>query len=1084
MKAPSPQNCIIPKGFIFLLFIGFCSPAFAQIKKGEKLMQQGLYTEAVKPLKKEFYGSSKEPKAGILLAKCYYELRQYSDALEVMNSIEESSITDAEDRRFYADVFIVNDDFSSAYVELIRILSDDPSDPTTYMWLDKVTNLLAWDSIPNGSKVNTIAGINSVYNEYAPYITADGDLIFVCDANTVQTVFPSSYNNQNLHLYYQTKTSERNENQVNRPVMLMKKREYYYHDGPMDYWTNHGKYAFTLRDIDSPDQRIGIYFSTFSGKEEDLIPFKFNEKFNTGHPSFCRDGDRIIFASDRPGGYGQMDLWYSDWVKDTWTEPVNMGPIINTPFNEVFPNYFENRLYFSSDRRDMGYGALDIYYANELLGYNQIYNLRAPINSAYDDFAPTFGNDYQGYFSSSRLDGTGGDDIYGFSFKPVQTTIPLTNLQIVDAELPSGTPVEIKDQAGNIVVTTVTNDAGRISAENLNSDEVYTLSVKGVDLKPGAELHVLSKAGLLVTAFKRARQREFDFQLLPQQDHKVSSEDNTDYSVLKYNIDGQLIAAQDVDLSNVKVSVKSPNGDVLGTTTTSEKGKFTIEGINSGEEYTIETLGLTAPHQVDVYGKSGAIEQSLSPIGANRFSYTRAAPPATWMESSEIRVQRVMAALSNGKPSDSEEITLFNEADSVVAHPAFNTDNLLMLGSLIAGRAYRLNLPERTLIAEDRLYIIGHSGDTLQTIRPFDANNYFFEYMLNSDFGGLESPQPIKDELDENPQVVYKMKIENFDLPGGTAFWLQVANQPPFDTIMGSDKGIVLLRNIKPDVEYQLVLADTTFTQNKLMHIYDSGNQEATSGTSADYRIFNFKLSVAGDELESLFNVGLAGRFVSDNMNDKGMTIYNSDSKKLAETYMTEPGNFKFDALPRNEKYIVKTVNSDKNAKLRILPTQSKDSVWVSRAEDGNFYINMNNPESESLTLVDQDKSDVTVGEGIHFKLPEVYYDFNSYYLKANSRKSIDKLLVFLRDNPEVRVEIQSHTDSQGPESYNMLLSQRRADAVVEYLTDKGIAKSRLVAVGKGETELTNKCKDGVPCTEAEHAVNRRTEFVILKGSK
>lgn len=1084
MKSPSPLNFIIQKGCVLLLLVGFCSPAFAQLKKGEKLMQQGLYTEALKPLKKEFYGSSKEPKAGILLAKCYYELRQYPDALEVINAIEESNLTDPEDRRFYADIFIANDDFSSAYVELIKILSEDPSDPKTYMWLDKVTDLLAWDSIPNGSKVNAIAGINSIYNEYAPYITTDGDLIFVCDANTVQTVFPSSYNNQNLHLYYQTKPSTKSENQVDRPVMLMKKREYYYHDGPMDYWTNHAKYAFTLRHIDSPDQRIGIYFSTFSGKEEDLIPFKFNGSFNTGHPAFCRKGDRIIFASDRPGGYGQMDLWYSDWVNDTWTEPVNLGPIINTPFNEVFPDYFDNRLYFSSDRRDMGYGALDIYYANELLGYNEIYNLRAPINSAYDDFAPAFRNDYQGYFSSSRLDGTGGDDIYGFSFKPVQTTIPLTNLQIVATELPPGTPIEITDQAGNVVLKTVTNEAGKISAENLNSEEIYTLAVQGVDLKPAAELNVLSKAGLLVAAFKQARQREFDFQLLPQRDNKFNKEDNTDYSVLKYNIDGQLIAAKDVDLSNVKVSVKSPNGTILATTSTSEKGKFTIEGISAGEEYMIETLGLTAPHQVDVYGKSGAIEQSLSPIGTNRFSYTRAAPPATWMESAEIKVPHVVGILTKGKRTDNEDITLFNNVDSVVANPAFISDNRLMLGSLIAGKAYRLQLPERTLVAEDRLYIVGQSGDTLQTIRPFDAHNYFFEYMLNSDFGGLESPLLIADKSNPIAQAVYKMKIDNFDLPTGTAFWLRTANKQPLDTIMASDKGIVLLRNIKPDIDYQLVLSDTVFAENKSMHIYDSDNHEVASGNSNDYRIFNFRISGAADEHASLFNVGLEGRFVSDIMGEKQMTIYDSDSKKLTETYMTDHGNFRFDNIPSKEKYIVKAVNSDKNAKLRILPAQSKDSVWVSRAEDGNFYINMNNPESESLTLIDQDKSEVAVGEGIHFKLPEVYYDFNSYYLKANSRKSIDKLLVFLKDNPEVRVEIQSHTDSQGPASYNMLLSQRRADAVVDYLSGKGIARNRLVAVGKGETELTNKCKDGVPCTESEHGVNRRTEFVILKGSK
>src|SRR5690606_37021743 len=136
--------------------------------------------------------------------------------------------------------------------------------------------------------------------------------------------------------------------------------------------------------------------------------------------------------------------------------------------------------------------------------------------------------------------------------------------------------------------------------------------------------------------------------------------------------------------------------------------------------------------------------------------------------------------------------------------------------------------------------------------------------------------------------------------------------------------------------------------------------------------------------------------------------------------------------------------------------------------------------EHKEITLIDENKDKVSVKEGSRFSLPNVYYGFNSYYLKLDSRKSIDILIKLLKDNPDLRVEIQSHTDSRGPSNYNNLLSQRRADAVVKYITEAGIKESRLVAIGKGENELTNKCKDEVPCTEEEHAANRRTEFIIL----
>ncbi len=86
-----------------------------------------------------------------------------------------------------------------------------------------------------------------------------------------------------------------------------------------------------------------------------------------------------------------------------------------------------------------------------------------------------------------------------------------------------------------------------------------------------------------------------------------------------------------------------------------------------------------------------------------------------------------------------------------------------------------------------------------------------------------------------------------------------------------------------------------------------------------------------------------------------------------------------------------------------------------------------------------------------------------------------------MKDNPTIWLEIGSYTDSRGNDKYNLKLSQRRADAVVQYLIDNGVDKNRLMAVGYGETRLLNKCVNGVNCTEEQHQLNRRTEFKIVK---
>ena len=114
--------------------------------------------------------------------------------------------------------------------------------------------------------------------------------------------------------------------------------------------------------------------------------------------------------------------------------------------------------------------------------------------------------------------------------------------------------------------------------------------------------------------------------------------------------------------------------------------------------------------------------------------------------------------------------------------------------------------------------------------------------------------------------------------------------------------------------------------------------------------------------------------------------------------------------------------------------------------------------------------------------LENIYYDLDKFNITPAAAIELDKLIQMLNDNPTIRVELSSHTDSRQSHRYNEMLSQLRAQSVVDYLVTKGIARERLVAKGYGETDLVNKCRDGVPCSEAQHAENRRTEFKIIRG--
>jgi outer membrane protein OmpA-like peptidoglycan-associated protein/tetratricopeptide (TPR) repeat protein len=114
-------------------------------------------------------------------------------------------------------------------------------------------------------------------------------------------------------------------------------------------------------------------------------------------------------------------------------------------------------------------------------------------------------------------------------------------------------------------------------------------------------------------------------------------------------------------------------------------------------------------------------------------------------------------------------------------------------------------------------------------------------------------------------------------------------------------------------------------------------------------------------------------------------------------------------------------------------------------------------------------------------RLDNIYYDYNKWDIRPDAGIELDKLVNLLEKNPEIKIELSSHTDSRGGDSFNMKLSQKRAESAVRYIVSKGIRQNRVVAKGYGESQTLNRCKNNIKCTEEEYQFNRRTEFKVLK---
>lgn len=184
------------------------------------------------------------------------------------------------------------------------------------------------------------------------------------------------------------------------------------------------------------------------------------------------------------------------------------------------------------------------------------------------------------------------------------------------------------------------------------------------------------------------------------------------------------------------------------------------------------------------------------------------------------------------------------------------------------------------------------------------------------------------------------------------------------------------------------------------------------------------------------------------------------------------------------------------NSKGRVLSAQSDAAgKFVFTLEDKSNYTLRG--EKKSYLSDNQTLTTLRATEGIAIhkdlyldkielnkaiRLENIYYDFNESYIREDAAVELEKLIKILKENPTIEIELGSHTDSRGNDAYNKELSQARADAAVQYIVDIGdINPKRIKAKGYGETKLLNRCKNGVGCSEAEHQVNRRTEFKITK---
>ena len=409
-------------------------------QEGDAAYEKGDYARAL-----ELYQWGEKRKEGPLAiagqGMAHFKLRDFATACSAFEKVDFSQLNSnlPEFQLAYAQSLMSLERYSEAMGNVLPVLTHHPDHELARILLQVCMNPVQLLADSNRFAISKVP-FNSAESDFCPVIFEEGVVFSTSVDQRIGVNFTSETHDKKLvDLYFIPKEDSLNWGKA-RPLEGQVNTRY--HDGPACfnaggdriYFTRNnyldGKRGFSSNKINKLKLFTAEWEENKGWTGVTEMPFNSDE-FSVGHPSLSRDGNTLVFVSDRPGGYGGTDLYRVRRQGEDWGEVENLGPMVNTPENEMFPFLHpDGNLYFSSDGHP-GLGGLDLYVT--LLsdkGVGTVTHLGVPLNSSFDDFGMFLDSaGKSGFFSSNRGEDPFNDDIYAlqllwpeFSCSPQEET--------------------------------------------------------------------------------------------------------------------------------------------------------------------------------------------------------------------------------------------------------------------------------------------------------------------------------------------------------------------------------------------------------------------------------------------------------------------------------------------------------------------------------------------------------------------------------------------------------------------------------------------------------------------------------------
>ena len=408
------------KKLLFILFaMQLISHLSAQEKKGNKLYDNLGYLSATEEYQNldeaDMTYEVKVKLANSFRLNSQYEAAEYWLAQVIQEAQENEVIL------HYAQTLQSNGKCEDA-IRWFKVYQERSGDKQR-SFIEDCKDLEKFEKHPN-IKVTAASSLNSDKHDFSP-IPYNNGLIFTSmrEGNKGGNGKTDLWTNSNYSdLYFVAKKGE----DFDKPVLLKGDINGEFHDGVATFDPIQQQLIFTRNTPKGKSEEGVKHLKIYQIKQEgdtwknpEELTF-CSQEYSTCHPTISADGQRLYFASDQPGGFGGMDIYVSQRAGNKWGTPTNLGPIVNSSGNEIFPFISQkDKLFFASDGHK-GMGGLDVFVVEKSKDTDEASwgarkNIGKPFNTKKDDFGFYIDADEEtGYLSSNRLGSAGADDIYAW----------------------------------------------------------------------------------------------------------------------------------------------------------------------------------------------------------------------------------------------------------------------------------------------------------------------------------------------------------------------------------------------------------------------------------------------------------------------------------------------------------------------------------------------------------------------------------------------------------------------------------------------------------------------------------------------